>query len=725
MRTNDSVPWWLKGATLAISVCASSARAEAPGDAGGAVDLLEEIIITADKKDSFGADYVQAGTFRNARVMDTPLTVTILTRTLLDAQQASSIGDALKDSAGVSYSQTNPAVTSNISIRGIPVDNRANYRMNGGLPIVNLIDLPLEDKDRVEVLKGVSSLYYGFTTPSGVVNVVMKRPTADPLLALTVTGNQYGAYGGAIDASHRFINDTLGVRVNAAGGQIETGVDRVLGHRALGAVAIDWNPIEALTVRLDAEYIQKKMTETPIIQVNLTKGVTVAGQKLPALPDPTNNLGAQWMTANAHEQNAMGHIEYRITNHWSLMGEAGRSHELRDRHLGVFTGYNLVTGDGLTVAGKIVPPLGVRMAPGTTYENQSYRAELAGAFRTGPLEHQLSLGSSYNLRIQNNVKQTIVPVLQNLYNPVDFPVIAEPPVTKVSTAPIHDKGLYAFDKVSYSTWVDLLLGFRHTKYESQTITYTPASTSTYATQNNSKSGGIVFKPDPRLSTYVTYLEGLEEGGTAPLAAANNGTILPAGITKQKEVGVKGKPIDSLLLALSYFDIERPSAFTNAANVYVQDGRTTYKGLDFSATGEIGSQVSLLLNLMTETSRIDNTSNPLSLGARPEDTPKFTASQFLEYRPSIPGLGILGLTGGVVFVGNRPIDNVSGPNTLFIGGYTTYDIGARYSFPVSHSLMNARLKVENLTNKRYWSGTGTDYLAEGLPRTLKFEFDVSL
>src|SRR5438128_426752 len=107
MRTNDSVPWWLKGATLAISVCASSARAEAPGDAGRAGDLLEEIIITADKKDSFGADYVQAGTFRNARVMDTPLTVTILPRALLDAQQASSIGDALKDSAGVTYTQTN------------------------------------------------------------------------------------------------------------------------------------------------------------------------------------------------------------------------------------------------------------------------------------------------------------------------------------------------------------------------------------------------------------------------------------------------------------------------------------------------------------------------------------------------------------------------------------------------------------------------------------------
>ena len=44
-----------------------------------------------------------------------------------------------------------------------------------------------------------------------------------------------------------------------------------------------------------------------------------------------------------------------------------------------------------------------------------------------------------------------------------------------------------------------------------------------ATQNNSKSGGIVFKPDPRISAYVTYLEGLEEG----LYRQNAGRLLEA------------------------------------------------------------------------------------------------------------------------------------------------------------------------------------------------------
>src|SRR5581483_9161278 len=252
----------------------------------------------------------------------------------------------------------------------------------------NLVDLPLEDKDRVEVLKGVSSLYYGFTTPSGVVNVVMKRPTADPLTDLNVTANQYGAYTGAADVSRRFGNDEFGLRVNAAGGELKTGVDRVIGHRALGAVAFDWNPTKTITLRLDAEYVHKMQSETPLIQVNTVKGVTPKGTVLPPIPDTKFNLGSEWMVSNAHEQNEMGHLEWRFLDNWSVTAEAGRSHLERDRNLGIFTNYNLTTGNGT---------LGVRLAPGTTYDNQNYRLEVDGGFATGPVDHQVSIGSSYNL----------------------------------------------------------------------------------------------------------------------------------------------------------------------------------------------------------------------------------------------------------------------------------------------------------------------------------------
>ena len=58
---------------------------------------LEEIVVTADRRASFSADLVQAGSFRGARQLDTAITVAVLPRTLLDAQQASNLLDALRN----------------------------------------------------------------------------------------------------------------------------------------------------------------------------------------------------------------------------------------------------------------------------------------------------------------------------------------------------------------------------------------------------------------------------------------------------------------------------------------------------------------------------------------------------------------------------------------------------------------------------------------------------
>src|SRR5262249_24046446 len=141
------------------------------------------------------------------------------------------------------------------------------------------------------------------------------------------------------------------------------------------------------------------------------------------------------------------------------------------------------------------------------------------------------------------------------------------------------------------------------------------------------------------------------------------------------------------------------------------------------TGELGKEWSLMLNAMWEDAKLKSTANSALIGARPENTPKYTTSVFAEYRPDFPGLANhAAVNAGAVYVGNRAIDNVSGPNTLFIGGYLSYDAGARYTWQAGTTKMALRFKIENLTNKRFWAGTGSDYLSEGLPRTARLEFD---
>jgi len=85
---------------------ATTSNAAAKGPA-----TLSEIVVTADRKNSYSADYVQAGSFRGARALDTPLTISVVPREVLESQQAQSLLDALKNTAGVTQDQTSTWTT--------------------------------------------------------------------------------------------------------------------------------------------------------------------------------------------------------------------------------------------------------------------------------------------------------------------------------------------------------------------------------------------------------------------------------------------------------------------------------------------------------------------------------------------------------------------------------------------------------------------------------------
>src|ERR1044071_1749031 len=114
-------------AALASAAAAQAQAQSADGSASSSSSpILEEIVVTADRKDSYSADLVQAGSFRGARQLDTPLTINVIPNTLIQSQQAQGLLDALRNTAGVSPAQTTVTVYSNIAIRGINVENRGN-----------------------------------------------------------------------------------------------------------------------------------------------------------------------------------------------------------------------------------------------------------------------------------------------------------------------------------------------------------------------------------------------------------------------------------------------------------------------------------------------------------------------------------------------------------------------------------------------------------------------
>jgi iron complex outermembrane receptor protein len=688
-----------------IAVCAGlcaaalgSARAQtAVADAaprGGAA--AQTVTVSGDR--SFGAHLVQVGAFRDQDPLDVPLTNNVVTREVLDAQGVRTLFGALRYTAGVTRSQLSGSTYDNISIRGILVENRGNYRLNGSLPIVNLIDVPLENKERVEVLKGSSSLYYGLVPPSGVVNFVTKRAGKDAVASVAVSANQHGAADVHVDLGRRFgSDDAMGLRVNVAGGREDIGIDGFSGERGLASLAYDWRVNSRLSLKLDLEHYRKDVSEQAAIALLPAANGVIA---LPPVPDNRRNLAGEWQRYDAEATNALVRADVALADDWTLALEAGKARTTRDRRFSQFQSYDLASGEG---------QLRISFADGQRYTNTNGRIEVLGRVATGLLAHELTLGTTHNRReAYSGAAAANANVAQNLYTPRPVAEL-EPALTPGTDSTIVDKGAYLVDRISIGERWQALLGVRYADFRNTT------ATSTYSATETSPNVSLLYRPWRDLSFYASYLEGLEETGTAPANQANSGEILPPSVNKQKELGVKARLAGSTLLQAAVFDIDRPQTTIDAGNRFVLGGRSRYRGAELSASGEIARHWALVASALWLDAEIVQVgaSNAAELGKTPENTPRQTLSLFAEYRvPQVAGWAV---SAGLYHVGKRMVNNA---NQAELPAYTTLSLGTRYVTRWDGRPVTLQANVDNATDRDYWSSAGNGLLGAGLPRTLR-------
>jgi iron complex outermembrane receptor protein len=692
--------------SFALAAGASALATAAWADEAAGGRDLEELIVTADR--GFGAQAVQAGTFRNARVLDTPLTVNVISRDLLDAQAAQGLYDALRNTGGVTRSQLSGGTYDNIAIRGILVENRGNYRLNGALPVINLIEQPLENKARVEVLKGASALYYGFVPPSGVINMTTKRAEigAAPVAEVTLRGDDHGSVIAAVDLGDRFLGDRVGARVNLAGGHLDTGVDGISGDRALAALALDLDPVDNLRIDLDFEYIEKDIAEPAAIALLPASGGVIA---LSPVPDNRLNLAGDWQRYDARAQNVLAAAEYRFTPRFWVKVQAGRAETVRDRAFSQFQGYSLATGEGT---------LRVFQTLGQKYVNRNLRAEAVALVDTGPVEHEVVLGWTWNEREQNGRQSLTYDVAQNLFAP--RPVPHRPLITPLTQNPsiIRDEGTYLVDRMTWGP-LQVMAGVRWADYESRS-NLAAATPTVYSADNTTPAVAVIYKPVDWLSLYATYLEGLEEGGIAPANTVNAFEILPPAKSEQWEAGVKAELAQGVVASLAYFRIVRPNAFTNAERRFVLDGEVEYGGVEFMASGEVTETLSLVASALWLDAEQKRAADARLIGLRPENTAEWTASLFADLK--VPPVEGLSLSAGVFYTGERAVNAL---NQGFIDAYATFDVGARLTREVAGRETTFQVTVENLADKNYWNTAGNNLIGVGAPRTVKFRITRAL
>ena len=172
-----------------------------------------------------------------------------------------------------------------LTLRGFVIDNRFNYRRDG-LPINAETSVPLDNKQRIEVLKGVTGMQAGTSAPGGIVNFVVKRPTEEALRSGFLQWQTQGSVLAAVDLSQRFGEDhAVGLRANAAYESLRPDIDDADGHRWLVALAGDWRLAPGTLLEAEFESSQRSQPSVPAL--------SLLGGGLPAAMDPGLNLNRQ------------------------------------------------------------------------------------------------------------------------------------------------------------------------------------------------------------------------------------------------------------------------------------------------------------------------------------------------------------------------------------------------------------------------------------------------
>ena len=111
------------------------------------------VVVHGETKDDYLPETVTVGTLDGATLEQAPLSATVVTRDLLNDQVARLLSDVVKNDASIGEDYAPVGYYGDFEIRGFPIDLATGLEING-MTIAGEQDVPLENKESVEFLKG-------------------------------------------------------------------------------------------------------------------------------------------------------------------------------------------------------------------------------------------------------------------------------------------------------------------------------------------------------------------------------------------------------------------------------------------------------------------------------------------------------------------------------------------------------------------------------------------
>ena len=611
-----------------------------------------------------------------------------------------------------------------LQVRGFVLDSVLNYRRNG-LPVSNYAPLALENKDRVEILKGLAGVVAGTSSPGGLINYITKRPAASSVREVNAEVSERGTWTVSADLSERA--GPLGYRFNLATEERRPNARDAPGDRRFAAGAIELKLPRDGIVEFEIEWQRARQISVPGFGLLDTDGDGVA-ETLPAPIDPRINLNNQPWSLPFESRNVVSTMRYEqaISTAWrvGLRGLAQR----------IMTNDRIAFPDGCSsglnpvypgMCGNYDTDIYDFRSDGERRTTRASEAYAIARFDTVAIAHRVRFGARATryaerlppLQAYNFVGTT------NVFAPVDLP--ADPSLTVLNAQ--RDLALdeaYLYDAMKFGPAWSLTLGARYVHVENRSALSDGTDSAAFQRDLMTPWAAIGWQPWRDGYFYLSTGKGVE-AEVVPNRPdfANPGQVLPVGRSRQIELGYKQGFVKGGDVSVAVFQIRKPYSGDVAQDggppIRVADGRIAqHRGAEIGLTSFVTRQLALNLRATYLDATIDESIDPALVGKRVTNVPKFAASLGANLRPT--DATDLQWRNVIEYTGTKA---ATADNSVVLPASWQWDTLLVWSPPTTSPRLQLRAGVDNVTDRRYWREAptqpwGATYLFPAQPRTYR-------
>lgn len=658
------------------------------------------------------------GTKTDTPIQKVPQSISVVTAEEMALHQPKSVKEALSYTPGVAVGIRGASNTYDyLIIRGFAADGQSQNNYLNGLKMQgNFYNDAVIDPymlERAEIMRGPVSVLYGKSSPGGLLNMVSKRPTTEPLKEVQFKAGTDSLFQTGFDFSDALDDD--GVYSYRLTGLARSANAQQKGseeQRYAIAPAFTWRPDDKTNFTF-LSYFQNE-PETGYYGW-LPKEGTVEplpnGKRLPT----DFNEGAKNNTYSRNEKMIGYSFDHEFNDTFTVRQNL-RFAQNKVSQKSVY-GYGMCSDPLYTKdqeALKASPCLSIPQSQwGHTLtrqyvidneklENFSVDTQLQSKFATGSVDHTLLTGVDF-MRMRNDIDSwfgyagSVAP--SDIYNldRSDFDFGAHPNPSGPYRVLLKQKqtGLYVQDQAQWDK-VLVTLGGRYDWADQSSFNRDYGNKSERDDKEFTWRGGVNYLFDNGVTPYFSYSESFEPASQTDA----NGDLFAPSKGKQYEVGVKYVPEDRpIVVTGALYQLTKTNnlmADPNGSLFSVEGGEIRARGVELEAKAALSASVNVV-GSYTYTDA-EYTTDTTYKGNTPAQVPKHMASLWADYTFFDGPLSGLTLGTGGRYTGSSYGDPA---NSFKVGSYTVVDALVRYDLArVGMAGSNVALHVNNLFDREY-------------------------